>query len=509
MVTQGYKKLNEVQVIDSFTPDASNNLIVENGGKICRIDASSTGTHKEVKYSTLKLLRDRGKLIPGMMYRLIDYTCTVANNTEARAVNHPFDIILTADTESSLSEIARACLHKNDDYYSAENCNANLSAWELRYTLDNDSERFGWADEENGKGVIYWLRDDWGNEAPYDFKQIQFKRYKITNINSDIYQEYLLDTYTHGSVNNYITCDSNDFIWCYTFSITEDYTDIYDFSVRQYGWRDDQNVVKCFKNIIKEDSVASYVQGGQAILTIGLNNIVILNTQNIDYFFEECSNNYFDSCSRITLGNCVDNSFKKSCRSILFGPRTIGNDLENANGIVFTGYNEYNVIKYGENIIFSDGCCGNQIENHNNRTEYTLFGSSCSYNVIQSGSYNIVFGNSCSSNIIGADCRAIVFLDNSNENIIDSDCQFIEFEHGYMEYNHIYPDCKYLTIRAEENTDYSHVCRYIHILSGVKGQSAYSRFVVDDLYVNLNSVYYLGFNSENSFKGLSIMDLAD
>ena len=50
----------------------------------------------------------------------------------------------------------------------------NLSSIaQVLYCLDNDSGRFGWADD-SGKGVIYWMRDLYGNEAPYDFKNIQF-----------------------------------------------------------------------------------------------------------------------------------------------------------------------------------------------------------------------------------------------------------------------------------------------------------------------------------------------
>ena len=48
----------------------------------------------------------------------------------------------------------------------------NLSAWELKYCLDNDTSRFEWANEIDGMGVIYYMKDEWGNEAPYDFKNI-------------------------------------------------------------------------------------------------------------------------------------------------------------------------------------------------------------------------------------------------------------------------------------------------------------------------------------------------
>ena len=52
-----------------------------------------------------------------------------------------------------------------------------LYTWELKYTLDNDFNKFDWADS-NGKGVIYYMKDEYGNEAPYDFKNVKFKRYR-------------------------------------------------------------------------------------------------------------------------------------------------------------------------------------------------------------------------------------------------------------------------------------------------------------------------------------------
>ena len=56
---------------------------------------------------------------------------------------------------------------------------ANVPAWKLKYSLDNDITKYAWADETNGKGVIYWLKDEHNNECHYDFKNIQFKRWYI------------------------------------------------------------------------------------------------------------------------------------------------------------------------------------------------------------------------------------------------------------------------------------------------------------------------------------------
>lgn len=50
----------------------------------------------------------------------------------------------------------------------------NLEAWQLWYTIDNDTNRFTWADNTNGKGVIYRMIDEQNNDCPYDFKNIMF-----------------------------------------------------------------------------------------------------------------------------------------------------------------------------------------------------------------------------------------------------------------------------------------------------------------------------------------------
>lgn len=60
---------------------------------------------------------------------------------------------------------------------------SKLEAWQIWYCLDNDSNRFTWADMTNGKGVIYRLIDEWGNDCPYDFYNILFRGWKESDNN--------------------------------------------------------------------------------------------------------------------------------------------------------------------------------------------------------------------------------------------------------------------------------------------------------------------------------------
>ena len=163
-------------------------------GKILKVQSGSwkaldEANLIEIDYANLVALRDAGKLVAGMQYRITDYE-TIINGTYdlsamgaegyihyARSTEEGwFDIIVTADDESHLNENARAA--RNADYtdYAPD---AHPEAWEIKYCLDNDTTRFAWADSTNGKGVIYWMKDEHNNSAGYDFKSIQFLRYAL------------------------------------------------------------------------------------------------------------------------------------------------------------------------------------------------------------------------------------------------------------------------------------------------------------------------------------------
>lgn len=108
-----------------------------------------------------------------------------------------------------------------DPYFA----NAKLSAWELKYCLDNDKTRFAWADED-GKGIIYYMKDEYDNECPYDFKNIQYKRWYIEQYNKNPDLEtantngaYLGNKDLYGYVlPQDAVIDEENWIWCYTFT---------------------------------------------------------------------------------------------------------------------------------------------------------------------------------------------------------------------------------------------------------------------------------------------------
>lgn len=213
-------------------------------------------------------------MVPGTSYRITDYVTTV-DQDDCRSAGHPFDLIVKAVDDHALDEHAKATLPSNgDDYFDArpfhiaayqdyvEYKRVPIEAWDIKYCLDNDKTRFQWADETNGKGVIWWMKDEFGNEAPYDFKNVQFKRYKIVSCDVEsLIGMYGLDT---GSASKSV--DENDYEWCYTFNGI-DYADkgltaCYDFSglhisptdavVSQFPGAHIRRLNYCAGNVIKE-----------------------------------------------------------------------------------------------------------------------------------------------------------------------------------------------------------------------------------------------------------------
>lgn len=136
---------------------------------------------QSVTHAELVTLRDGGKLVAGQWYRITDYVTSVSQTPDdrsgmdmIRSAGHPFDIIVRADASGTLNETAFAAPHSGDTYFAGQ----RMEAWRLSYCLDNDTERFPWCGP-TGTGVVYWLRDEKGNEAPYDFKNVQFLRFPL------------------------------------------------------------------------------------------------------------------------------------------------------------------------------------------------------------------------------------------------------------------------------------------------------------------------------------------
>lgn len=335
-------------------------------------DAGTSLDVTAITWDTLKALRDSGKLQKGLRYRITDYRCTTLQ-TDTRSAQHPFDIIVTALSSSMLSEKALAILHDGDTYFA----NSKLQGWQLWYCLDNDVTRFAWADATNGKGVVYRMIDEFGNDCPYDFKNIQFKRYKITGSGTT---KKLDGTYL-GFSDAPCGIDTTNFIYCYTFSgVTYsndnhafDYSTIFDASLNQRyldadfyeeGSVEEHKMrVLCKNNKMSAVNILQVIDDTSTSHPNWLNNIVSLSTVMFN-------GNSFDSAK--------DNIFSSECFCLSFGGNIIGNNfsgwcsynifIDNVTLNTFSGYVQYNT--------FSGGLDNNTFSGN---VQYCSFEGQCSY----------------------------------------------------------------------------------------------------------------------------------
>ena len=305
---------------------------------------------QHVTHAELVALRDNGELVPGQQYRITDFVTTVANDTEARSAGHPFDIIAVADDATTLNENARAVKHARDTYFQ----NSKLSAWKLKYSLDNDTTRWFHADPENGKGVIYFMEDEFGNIGKCDFKNFQYKRYKVTDDSADGILGSLDGQYVgfDEEMKDLIIEDMNDYIWAYAASMPsytfDDETEELEFDMQNQldatlnqipegagidadGGGYAHPVIYCKGNKFTAHQVAVSVDDGEWTYPMRASNIVLF-----------CYPKYFegddDIPARIEFENSADNVFAPDCDFITVNGVSARNTFLTAySNIIFGG----------------------------------------------------------------------------------------------------------------------------------------------------------------------------
>lgn len=214
------KQLKEKKTDEIFYPVTVGEAVIFEDGTNLKDKIDQINNCIETTHSELKSLRDNSELIPGHFYRITDYV-TTTTDSESRSAGHPFDILVFALDNAHLSEEAYATQHEGDTYFA----NSNLHAWKLRYCIDNDNTRFNWANTNYGKGVIYRMIDEFDNDLPFDFKNIQFKRYRVSDVNikengvtNELAAQYI-GAYAGLSISlNKFVFDTADYKWYYPFT---------------------------------------------------------------------------------------------------------------------------------------------------------------------------------------------------------------------------------------------------------------------------------------------------
>ena len=368
---------NNVKNIIDTDKIETNNAITNLDTRVDTVEGALANQIISISYTELKTLRDSGQLVPGQQYRITDYTCTTTS-AGTKSAGHQFDIIVTADSKSVLNEVARAIQHEGDSYFSG----CDLNAWKIWYCLDNDTTRFDWADETNGKGVIYRMIDEFNNDIPYDFKNIQFYRQWDSS-------KSLWSTIPTGNTG----------VPCYTFS-SEGSSSTAEFTDMSLNISNE-----VYSNVIEE--------------------YIISNKQTLNnncFFGNECDENTFGAgCRENTFGNkCFNNAFGSYCFLNSFGDECYYNSFGS----------EFNQNSFGDGCsynLFGNGC---YINSFDNRCYLNSFGGGCHENSFYSGCYLNSFGGGCHHNSFGIDCDRNSFGNDCNNNSFGTNCDYNSFENN-------------------------------------------------------------------------------
>ena len=371
----------------------------------------------ETTWAQLKALRDGGNLVPGQQYRITDYHTTTSQQ-DTRSAGHQFDIIVIADDESTLNENARAIKHAfesgdPDEHYFD---NVNINAWQLKYCIDNDKSRFGWAcdgvggfyvqytDKDavtlmrtsiiDGKETI-WVYDTGEKDVYYTAENPQ--------IGDSIYSDETLTTVAFtitgtGEVSG--TTGTGVIWWMKDEYDNELYYDFKNIQFKRYE----------ITTVYKGDGQTSYTDGsGQSSALIGKWGLPISGRIDVDTETSE----WFFTFSSVDKGEVID-------ATLSFDYNYINGNGSGAGKNVI-GYTSKGKFVIGDNVFVNDNgnlICysnvfGNNVENNTfgNSVWYNTFGNGVGYNTFGNNIYQNTFGNSVWYNTFGNNLRQLTVFE--------------------------------------------------------------------------------------------------
>ena len=425
-----------------------------------QVEELSANVNAESKtYAQLKALKTAGKLVAGTRYRITDFvTMTNPSLTDVSGAGHPFDLIVTAISGSEFSENAEACLHDGDTYF----LKSDLGAWKIKYCFDNDNERYEWANASSGRGVIFYMKDEWGNECSYDFKNVLFARYKRAQYTAS---DAGLTPYgiTSGSVPWRVLSEqvASGFMPSFVTNtaLTGDFFDTLGTS-------------EIFPNSLTDSaSVFDYhmTTVGQTTDYVILNLIYVNTSNSVRRYTVKLEGNatstkkWFYTFSSLNGVSLTDGA-------TVYDASVLGSAPEEATvayGNVIKPYFEENGLPFMLNGVVliddvPDNCFGNFFDRN---CRNVTAGNDFSLNKIGAGCRDLIFGNSCRSNVIGNDCYNVYVGRACENNVIESSVSDVTMLNE-CEFVKIGSSCRYLTIGSNCSAiTFGEKCTYCILIS--------------------------------------------
>ena len=437
-------------------------------------------------YSELKALRDSAGLSVGTWYRITDYETTVYNNANARAAGHPFDILVMATDVNQLSEDAKAVhsVRDTEGYFA----HANLAAWKLKYSLDNDTAKFVWASDGGEKYTVTLpeiglleltpvsTNDTTYEGCPYKFTStfsgMQLSIY-LAHLELQEGEEFIhnvlviegtgqemVDKFPVTSIVHENQAPGKGVIW----EMEDEYNNLcsYDFKNIQFKrW-----LISSEKESPSEEECCFYGKYvGNLIEELpALPEGYYINPEDSKYLYRfsviAADGSVEDNSLGIDLTSagmgiyhlCAENRARPNMNTSSFG-------LDLNDDVFVATCNSVddmmNLIQIGN--VFGTMCKGNTFVNmtventFGNECWFNTFGNDCRYNSFGNYCYRNSFGNNCGSNSFGNSCYYNSFGNSCGGNSFGNDCWYNSFGNNcdsnsfgnYCYYNSFGNDCRY------------------------------------------------------------------
>ena len=348
-----------------------------------------------------------------------------------------------------------------------------------------------------GKGVITRMKDEYSNDLPYDFKNMQFKRWKISNLSGltdtltqhNYGGKYLgvlgkLPGYSSGSSYvNYVSIeDTTDFIWAYTFSGLDalDGGTVTDASID--GSSTGNIIMQPYYDkdiIIHGGGTRCYNCGNNVFYGTARGNIIgpncSCNTSSHGFrgnnLGSGCENNIF---MRSVYGNIFLNDFSRNFIGELVSYNVFGYASRN------------NVINYQCNYnFFGDGLTTNEMDDY---VQNNIIGNSFRFNSIRGNFNHNTIGNYVGgTSVASGGCS--VYESNFNYNTIGNSCQRINFEKAYIESVCVEDGNQRITITSTETTSSSNKLRNFIVGRGVNNTTRRKTISHDTVNDTIRTTY--------------------
>lgn len=383
-------------------------------------DATQAGV-LEVTYAELEGIVNNDELVPGKQYRITDYVATANADSKAISAGHRFDLILTANSENTFNENVRAALHVGDTYFAGN----NLDAWEVKYSFQNNDDRFTWADTtNNGKGVIYRLTDEFGNSAPFDFKGLKFKPSAPVIFNS------LVDLSTAKNGNTYVLPNATQRKYAKSVYqlIYDDGNMLDDLFTPSKIYSINSGTYPAIETYLSSHSYGTKYavlyehESANTVTPLSVISVTDITSElNSYYLFSNSSGTEDNSLTNDAITHICNNYFEDCYEEFAeFGMRQVlpkniilGSDASNNHfGVNFTGN-----IHFGhsmKNCAFGNNCRNNFF----NEMSDSKFGSGCDGNIFLADINKITFGDRCCGNLLGyGDDTMLLFENDCKKNV--------------------------------------------------------------------------------------------